>query len=34
VPLMEHAKSPELLLAMGQALLVEERFDEALETLL
>ena len=34
VPLMEQARSPELLLAMGQALLVEERFDEALETLL
>jgi tetratricopeptide (TPR) repeat protein len=34
VPLMEQAKSPELLLAMGQALLVEERFDEALESLL
>lgn len=34
LPLMADGKSPELLLAMGQALLVEERFDEALETLL
>lgn len=34
LPLMAEGKSPELLLAMGQALLVEERFDEALETLL
>lgn len=34
LPLLAEANSPELLLAMGQALLVEERFDEALETLL
>lgn len=34
LPLMAEGNSPELLLAMGQALLVEERFDEALETLL